>query len=198
MWLKKSKNNFSHCWALIFIFSIISLGIYFFLKQHTTSSQTNISVGLLNGDRIWTQLPAVKHLKEELNVALKNHHKKFSRLEEELRKENQELLQLQQTLTAENKAQRSNVEQRQKAFSIKVMQLQKQAEETQKKVNDLYEQSMIIIKDKVNQTIKKVARKKDLSLVLYDNQIAYHDGSLDITDDVFNDLKEFQYPSLKW
>lgn len=196
---KKNKNNSFRFVVFSFILFLGCVGAGFLIWQEkSTSSPMDIKIGLLEGDKIWSQLPAIRHLKDALNKSLNAQQKKFSRLEAELRKENQELVQEQQTLASQAKHLRTNLEQRQKAFSLKVMQLQKDAEETQKKINHLYEEAMTIIKEKINQSIKKIARKKNLSLVLYDNQVAYRHAALNITDDVFNDLKDFQYPSLKW
>ncbi|HCI48916.1 MAG: hypothetical protein A2977_00235 [Alphaproteobacteria bacterium RIFCSPLOWO2_01_FULL_45_8] len=197
--LKKSKNNTLIFFVFGFILLLGSMGSYFLVwRENSVCPQSGTKIGLLNGDRLWTQLPMIIHLKEDLHKNLTIHQKKFSRLEAELRKENQELIEAQRALISNSKSHRTNLEQRQKVFSAKVMNLQKNAEDTQKKINSLYEQSMIVIKEKINLSIQKIARQKNLSLVLYENQVAYHKAALNITDDVFRDLKDFQYPPLKW
>jgi Skp family chaperone for outer membrane proteins len=195
---KKGSKNFFLFWGVFLTLCVLGGGAYLFLFRHSSNvSQVSIKVGLLNGEKIGSQLPAIEHLKETLNRSLEIHKKKFARQELELRKENQELVQLQHALTPGNKNQRNSLEQRQKEFSLKVMKLQKDAEDTQKSLNDLYEQSMRVIKEKISQSIEKISEQKRLSLVLYSHQAAYYDDSLDITEDVFTDLKEFQYSMLK-
>lgn len=193
------KNISFRLWVFSSILFLGCIGAGFFIwKENASHSRYTVNVGLLSGEKIWTELPAIKQLKGELNHSLNEQQKRFSHLEEGLRKENQQLLQEHQKMLSGTKKDRAVLEQKQQTFSVRVMQLQKDAEDAQKKINQIYEQSMGVIKEKIIKSIKKVARQKNLSLVLYDTQVAYHVPALDITEDVFNDLKDFKYPPLKW
>lgn len=181
----------------ILFFGLLGAG-FFIWKEHASRPQYTIHVGLLNGEKIWSELPVIKSLKSELNRNLNDQQRRFSSLEEKLKKENQQLMEDQQSLISGKKKDRELFEQRQQDFSIKVMQLQKEAEDAQKKIGQVYEKSMAQIREKVNKSIKKIARQKKLSLVLYDTQVAHSTSALDITDEVFDDLKDFKRSSLKW
>ena len=196
--MRRGKNKRSFLvWGLFIVLFLSGASFLFFRTPYSQESHAYLKVGILNGDKIASQLPAIKHLKESLNASLLASQKKFAQREAKLRKENQELVQLQHALNPGNKSQRASLEKRQKEFSLKVMTLQKEAEDTQKNLNDLYDQSMGVIKEKITQCIKNISEKKSLSLVLYSHQAAYYDDALDITEDVFVDLKEFQYSMLK-
>lgn len=195
-----SKENRKQTFLVIGLFFLslaILGGAYLFFRAPSRSFPNFIKVGVVNGDKIGSELPPIKHLKETLNHRLREHQKKFSLQETQLRKENQEILELQHALIPGNKSQKNILEQKQKDFSFKVMKLQKEAEESQKSLNDLYEKSMSAIKEKINQSIEKISKRHGLSMVLYSHQAAHYDHSLDITDDVFKDLKEFKFPMLK-
>jgi len=195
----KKKKNFSKIYAALF-FVVMILGATYFIYQKKASKSyptASIRIGLLNGEKIWSQLPSIKKLKKELNAALLRHQKDFSLLEANLRQENQDILQLQQALDSKNIKQNHDLEKRQKEFSSKVISIQQQAEKKQKEITRLYERSMAFIQKKVHNSIDKISHQKNLSLVLYLNQVAHHDASLDITDAVFEDLRDMQHPALR-
>lgn len=190
----RKKNS-----TLIFIYSavLLAMALSLFGLYRTFMPLGEGQVGVLDGDRIAAELPAIIQLKKDLNYHLQRQQKKFSKLEDLLRKENQELIQIQQSWSAQSsQLSRMQLEAKQKQFSLKVENLQKEAEQTQKKLNAWYDSSLKLIKDKMNSSIRKIAHKKRLSMVLYSHQVAYHQPSLDITDDLFKDLENFQYSPL--
>ncbi|MDC0348998.1 OmpH family outer membrane protein [Alphaproteobacteria bacterium] len=195
----KKKKNLSKIYTALF-FVVIILGATYFIYQKKGAHSypaASIRIGLLNGEKIWSQLPSIKNLKKELNAALAQHQKDFSLLEADLRKENQDILQLQQSVDSKDIKKNHELGKRQKEFSAKVITIQQEAEKKQKEITQLYERSMAFIQKKVHNSIDRIAHEKNLSLILYLNQVAHHEASLNITDAVFEDLRDMQHPALR-
>lgn len=76
------------------------------------------------------------------------------------------------------------------------MQVQAQAEVTQQQVNQAYQKAIAHVRGHITRTIHRIANQKGYALVLYKNQSPYFDSSLEITDEVFDQLKDLRAPNI--
>lgn len=117
MFSKKRKNtNRSHYLVWIIVLSAFLTSLYGVLHpgRHKTSR-----IAVIDGDRLWQELPAMKQLKKNANDILSSHQKTFSGIENKLREENHELIQLQNTYNAKDYHRQKEIDDKQSKFTKK-------------------------------------------------------------------------------
>lgn len=194
MFSKKRKHaNRLHYFVWVIVLGAFLTSLYSLLHpgQHKSSQ-----IAVIDGDRLWQELPAMKQLKKNANAVLSSHQKTFSRIENKLREENHELIQLQNTYNAKDYHRQKEIDDKQGQFTKKVMQVQAQAEETQQQVNQAYQKAITHVRGHVTRTIHRIANKRGYALVLYKNQSPYFNADLDITNEVFDQLKDLKAPKI--
>ncbi len=190
---KRKHTNQQHYFIWIVVFAAFLMSLYCILHPgHHKASR----IAIIDGDRLWQELPAMKQLKNNANAVLSSQQKTFSKIENNLREENHELIQLQNTYNAKDYHRQKEIDDKQSRFTKKVMEVQAQAEATQRQVNQAYQKAVTHVRDHVTRTIHRIANQKGCALVLYKNQSPYFDTNLDITNEVFDQLKDLKAPKI--
>lgn len=189
---KQRKSGYYIVLGLVVFSSLFSL----YGVLHPKSQSKAIKITIIDGERLWKDLPAIKQLKKSANTILSSQQKSFSKVEAELREENQELIELQNSYSAKDYSRQKEIDKKQKQFTKRVVGVQAQAEEAQRKVNEAYQKAMLYVRGHVTRAIHRIAHKKGSAIVIYKNQSPYHDSALDITDEVFDQLKNLEAPKI--
>ncbi len=185
---RKPKRKAPILWVLFI--SLMGGGAYLgHLFWHRQVPSLPLQVLVIRWEELWENLPEMEALKRKLNKKLESYHREFSDLEIQLRNENQGLAESQKSVNFKDSSQTKIFADRQKKFSEKVMKTQQEAERRQKELQEHHEESMRILREKINEAIKKVAHKHEADLVISQNQTSYYDPKLDITNEVLSLLK---------
>ena len=192
---RRSKHK-SFSFNLALLFSLVAVSISLHQKFFLRPTHAKGGIAVIDGDRLWGTLPASIELKNRFNSVLSKQQKLFAMTEGRLREENQELIRLQQTYNGRDASRQREIDGRQKAFTEKVIALQKKAEETQKSVNESYQKAMKMVKEQVARHIHRLSNKRGYTLVIYKSQTPYFEENLDITDDLLSLLKDVKVPEI--
>ena len=196
MFSRKKAKSGNILNLLAFFMGLLALLLALYVRLHDSRQLKNHEkIAVINGEKLWKELPAIQSLNKETNALLGRQQQALSKLEAELRNENQNLLTLQNSAQSQDYKRQKEIETRQKAFTNQVIALQTRAESAQRQINTRYQKAMDQIKAHVMRTISRIASREGYAMVIYKDQAPFYNSTLDITDKVFSQLEGFTIPT---
>ena len=181
-------------WGILAILTAAGIA-YYGMELSSRYSRSDLSVAVINWQRLWNHLPAMVKIRQELNARLQSYHQEFSIYEQTLHAKQSDLTALQKRTNLKNASQVAQLEKARAEFTQVVNDTQKKAEMYQKKVNEDYQASLRELQEKVREEINRLVEERRIRVVLNAQYINHFDVALDITPLVVERLKDYR-PSL--
>lgn len=142
------------------------------------------TIAVVNIQQVMQDSSAAKSMREQLDAKRKSFQSQVSKKEEELKKENQDLVKEQTVLSPEA------FDKKLKEFKAKTIAAQKDAHAKGLSLEEALSASFGEIQKSVYSIVSSIAKDKGYSAVLVSSQLLYSDASLDITQDVLSKLNK--------
>ena len=140
-------------------------------------------IAVIEIQQIFAQAEVAIEIRQQLQAQFQPQQKRLSEQQTEFETKVKRYEKNRLTLSAEeNSKQQQQLRQAQQ-------QLQQLSTQLQQQLNQAQQQNMQRVEDLVEASVAKVAKKQDISLVLYQG-VAYFQPQLDITDAVIKDLND--------
>jgi outer membrane protein len=187
MFQRLSKNSLI---LLLVILGSIStaLGIYYAPTLKTPVSVKEPVTYVVNVQKIWDELPATKKLQDDLQKTLEQYHQEFSKTEQDLKSEDQELFSLQKAPMSAQESQA--LENRKSLFYEKAAQTQKAVEDKQKSMSQLHSRATEKLHAIIQEKVKELAQQENIELILSSQNVIYVDPQRDLTSRIYEKVKE--------
>lgn len=166
------------------IFAVILLTVFlpFAVMAAEPAGDKPLKIAVVDLQAILKDSKAGKSIQDQLDKLRKSFQDEFSKEEEKLRGQDQELTKLRATLAAEEFAKKR------KEFEKNVGDAQRSAQEKRKQLEQAVGMATNQLQSKVFQVVGKIAEDRNVTLVLSRNQVFLAQRSVDITKDAIQNL----------
>ncbi len=142
------------------------------------------NIAVVNIQGVVKESTAAKSINEQMESKQKTYQADFSKREETLHKEEQELKKQKSVLAQQAFAEKA------KAFESKVTELQKDVQNKKAMLDSAYARALSEIQKNVTDIITDMSKEKGFVVAIPTSQLLYAESSLDITADVLKKLNE--------
>lgn len=165
----------------------ILLSLLLVAMPHAASA---LNIGVVDMQRVMADAKAANSARDQLEAKQKVFKDQLTRTEADLQKKNQELVKQRSLLAAEQfKAKQSE-------FLQDASAAQKDVQDKRLKLRRAFEMSIVTIQKQVTSIVEKIAKERNLEMVLPSAQAIYFAPNMDITQQVLSQL-DAQLPSLQ-
>ena len=166
------------------VFAVILLTVFlpFAAMAVEPAGDKPLKIAVVDLQAILKDSKAGKSIQEQLDKLRKSFQDEFSKQEEKLRGQDQELTKLRPTLPADEFAKKR------KEFEKNVGDAQRSAQEKRKQLEQAVGMATNQLQSKVFQVVGKIAEDRNVTLVLSRNQVFLAQRSVDITKDAIQNL----------
>lgn len=162
---------------------MLALGLLFLMSGMANAQQVNaIAVGVVDVQAIMQKSKAGQNIQSQLDDKRKEYQSQISSKETGLRDKEKGILDQKDSLSeAEFTKQR-------KAFEQDVLEAQKMVQDNKRSLEDGFGNALAQLHDEVRETIAAVAKERKYAMVLSNDAVIIAEKSMDITDEVIEDL----------
>lgn len=141
-------------------------------------------IAVVDIQRLMKESTAAKSVSEQMESKGKGFQSAFSKKEESINKEKQELGKQQSVMA------KDEFEKKARAFQAKVTDLQKEAQAKKAVLNSAFERSLNDIQKAITEIIEAMATEKGFMVAIPSSQLLYANNGLDISSEVLERLNK--------
>jgi Skp family chaperone for outer membrane proteins len=127
---------------------------------------------------------AIKDLRDKIELITKELHAEMTKKELDLKKDEEDLVRLKGTISANESEKKANV------FNSKVSEAQKYAQKQKIKLEKAHSEGMLQVHNETIKIIQELCRKRGYNIVIPSSQLLYADSSLNISQEVLEMLNK--------